>query len=290
MNSMRSSHLVTLSDADYQEYLTIKAKVERKRQLVADLQLRVQDLRWLLSRFMAGYRARVGTLQIQLEKLELETDEMRFRIHWLLTQETTVGLDERVESQFAEHRERLQTDEFEATRARSDSGEREEEGKSTSEHKEKLRHLYRELAKRFHPDLTDCDKERERRSVMMTEVNAAYEREDLSTLEEMLTRLEWEDAEAKAASWKAKTEALDRENQRLGQVLEKVNRELAELEGSKAYQLRQSVEQAAQQGYDLLEQLCSDLRIEIQERRKLLAKYQIRYGELKAKGVAGNDQ
>jgi hypothetical protein len=46
-----------------------------------------------------------------------------------------------------------------------------------------LKSLYRQLARRFHPDLTTDPVERERRNRLMAEINAAYSRRDLIALQ-----------------------------------------------------------------------------------------------------------
>ncbi len=48
---------------------------------------------------------------------------------------------------------------------------------------EKIKRLYHELARRFHPDLAVDAAERERRTQIMSQINAAYTARDLSALE-----------------------------------------------------------------------------------------------------------
>ncbi len=47
------------------------------------------------------------------------------------------------------------------------------------------RRLYRDLAKRHHPDLTQVDEERQQRATLMLRVNAAFRERDLDTLREL---------------------------------------------------------------------------------------------------------
>lgn len=46
-----------------------------------------------------------------------------------------------------------------------------------------LKQLYRQLARRYHPDLTTDPVERERRNKLMAEINAAYSQRDLAALQ-----------------------------------------------------------------------------------------------------------
>ena len=47
----------------------------------------------------------------------------------------------------------------------------------------RLKQLYRQLARRFHPDLARDDNDRQRRTRLMAMINSAYQDEDLDTLE-----------------------------------------------------------------------------------------------------------
>lgn len=55
--------------------------------------------------------------------------------------------------------------------------------KDTEPEGEKIKRLYRELARRFHPDLAADTPDRERRTQIMSQINAAYTARDLSALE-----------------------------------------------------------------------------------------------------------
>jgi hypothetical protein len=272
--------LVTSSEADYEEYLAQKAKVAAKRQAVANLQEWIKEYERILGQFMVEYHAKVGTLQVQLDKINLEIEEIRFRIGWLSAREASKGMEERLREEFAGYREQVEADEFASTNARTTYDEILETEHLSPERKQELKHLYRELAKRFHPDLADSEEDRARRNGIMAEVNTAYAREDLNALKEMLERYEWVEAEARAETWTDKIEALDKEDRRLDRLLADLKQSLAEIEGSGAFQLWQSVQQAAEQGRDLLEELCADLDWEIERRLDELAYQQTRYKEM----------
>lgn len=47
----------------------------------------------------------------------------------------------------------------------------------------RIKKLYRQLARRYHPDLADDDEDRERRTKIMSLINTAYQEEDLDSLE-----------------------------------------------------------------------------------------------------------
>lgn len=286
MDSSQLQDLVVSSEAGYEEYLAKKAEVTTKRQSIADLQERIKEYERVLGQFMVEYHAKVGTLQVQLDKINLEIDEIRFRIGWLSVRDTPEGMEERLQEEFTTHREQVEADEFESAGARTAYEEIQEKEDLPLEDRKELKRHYRELAKRFHPDLADSEEDRSRRNEIMAEVNAAYKQEDLNALREMLERYEWVEAEARAETWTDKIEALDNEGRRLDKLLVDLKHKLVEIEGSSAFQLWQSVKQAAEQGRDLLQELCADLEWEIERRLEELAYQQTRYQEIVGEGRA----
>ncbi|WWR48572.1 J domain-containing protein [Streptomyces sp. SCSIO 30461] len=71
---------------------------------------------------------------------------------------------------------------------------------------DEARRLYRDLARKAHPDLAQDEKERARREAFITRVNAAYGRGDEAELGELLR--EWESGPAPEASPLTESEAL----------------------------------------------------------------------------------
>jgi hypothetical protein len=65
-----------------------------------------------------------------------------------------------------------------------------------------VREAYREAAKRLHPDLSEDEEDRQRRTMAMARLNAAYERANVAAIERIL-----EDTEAlgRAGSWSRAT-------------------------------------------------------------------------------------
>lgn len=272
--------LVVPSEASYEKYLAKKVEIAAKRQTVADLQEQIKEYEQVLGELMARYYATVGSLQVQLERINLQIEEIKFRISWLLINESQEGMEERLDEAFSNHREQVEADESEAAGARMAYEEIQEKEELAPEVKKELKRLYRELAKRFHPDLADSEEERIRRNRIMAEVNDAYGREDFSALQGMLDRYEWVEAEAKANTWQAKIEALENESRRLDNLHAELERKLDEIENSSAFELWESVQQAAQQGYDLFDALCKGLEKEIEDRLGELEYQQSRYQEM----------
>jgi hypothetical protein len=90
-----------------------------------------------------------------------------------------------------------------------------------------LQEVYRKLAIALHPDLEQDPDERARKTAMMQQLNAAYERKDLLQLLELQLRLEQID-EAQIGS--LAEDRLERYNRLLAEQVDQLEEELAELE------------------------------------------------------------
>lgn len=133
-----------------------------------------------------------------------------------------------------------------------------------AEQQAELRQLYRQLARRFHPDLALDDAERERRTQLMMTINAAYALGDLARLQQIA--LEPDPSPASAQTDEQLAASLARELERCRLRLAEIANELRALEHHESAQLLRRVERAAAAGRDLLDELAADLRQRISEK------------------------
>lgn len=133
-----------------------------------------------------------------------------------------------------------------------------------AEQQAELRQLYRQLARRFHPDLALDDAERERRTQLMMTINAAYALGDLARLQQIA--LEPDPSPAGAQTDEQLAASLARELERCRLRLAEIANELRALEHHESAQLLRRVERAAAAGRDLLDELAADLRQRISEK------------------------
>ena len=120
--------------------------------------------------------------------------------------------------------------------------------------------LFRDLAKRIHPDLADGDGELPRRTRLMAEANAAYQRGDVARLAHILA--EWQSA-PETVRGEGPGAELVRTIRRMAQArrrLASVEEEMGGLTASEVFQLRAEVEQAGVEGYDLLAEMAVESR------------------------------
>jgi DnaJ-domain-containing protein 1 len=141
---------------------------------------------------------------------------------------------------------------------------------------ESLKKLYREIAKRTHPDLATDEAERLRRQKLMAEANQAYEDGDEERLQAILHGGE---SSPESVQGEGVETELIRTIRKIAQVRERLKRISAEIEALKRsalYQLREKAIAAQQAGRDLLAEMASQIDEQI-------AAGKVRLEELRAK-------
>jgi len=135
---------------------------------------------------------------------------------------------------------------------------------------EKLKRLYREVARKFHPDLAATEDERHHRHQLMVEINRAYESGAEERLEALLT------AETSYREWASSTLAateliqLARAVANAREQLIELHGELDELKASELYKLRLRVERAQAEGVDFLGNLVAQVDRQIRKAKNRL--------------------
>jgi len=127
-----------------------------------------------------------------------------------------------------------------------------------------LKQLYRQLARRFHPDLALDETDRAWRTDLMMAINAAYAVGDLTELQRLAD--EPDRAPRAPQSDEELVDALQREVDRCRRRLTEIAAELATLERHDSARLLRRAERAAAEGRDLLNELAADLRRRIAEK------------------------
>jgi len=119
-----------------------------------------------------------------------------------------------------------------------------------------------------HPDLTSDEDERRERTALMGEINEAYARGDMETLERI--RRQWEQRPEAVPGSDVAAE-LVRTLRRIALVrerLDEVGQEIATLQESELYQLMVQVQNAEEQGTDLLAAMAAELDRQIDAANK----------------------
>ncbi|GHJ91936.1 hypothetical protein SNE510_14550 [Streptomyces sp. NE5-10] len=131
---------------------------------------------------------------------------------------------------------------------------------------EEVRRLYRELARKVHPDLAREDDERQRREEFLTRVNAAYARGDETALRELAD--EWEAGPVPAEERLSESEELYARLEWLAQRKDLLSTLARELEDSA---IGSMLRLAPEDPDRLLEEIAEQLRGQVSEREAELA-------------------
>jgi curved DNA-binding protein CbpA len=117
-----------------------------------------------------------------------------------------------------------------------------------------IRRLYRQLARRFHPDLGADELDRARRTEKMAAINAAYAARSLAELVALAQTLEVE-----RSTFEVSVEALQAELERCQRRLREIERELRQIPHRPSVQLSIEVKLARRRGRDLLGELAAEM-------------------------------
>jgi len=123
-----------------------------------------------------------------------------------------------------------------------------------------IKQLYRQLARRFHPDFALDEEDRIYRTAMMMAINAAYAAADLNRLEVLAQE---PDPQQKAYSDEQLAEALLKEWHHCWRRMEEIELELVRLEEHPSTQLMRQADKVSAENRDLLDELAAELRDKI---------------------------
>jgi hypothetical protein len=171
------------------EIAQLENEVLALREQLARLEQEHADLRLELNEFELLYNARVGLIEAALVEVQLHIDEYKLRIElvqWRGKSLSPIQLEAEVEHRLRDQRERAEAIHANADFARSFVPPPPIDAASNLD----LKQVYRELAKRTHPDLaTDAD-DRAIRNQRMVDINALYAKHDLESLRKLLRLME----------------------------------------------------------------------------------------------------
>jgi hypothetical protein len=218
-------------------------------------------------------------IQLELDLVTLRAELTAFESRYLMTVGVLYAELDEIEAQIAEaqagRRPKDSKVQEQAGRARAQAQESAKVASAVVEPKpqptESLKKLFREVAKRIHPDLAANDVDRLRRQKLMAEANVAYENGDEARLRSIL------------ADWESGPEAIEGEGVgteliRVIRKIAQIQRRLAEIEAkdqqlraSDLYQLKAKVDQAELRGRNQLKEMASQVAHQITDAKRRLA-------------------
>jgi len=226
---------------------------------LAEKELELATLENELSIFERTYARRVGYLYAELDQLEAAIARELYRLY--------PNPEPQARYRAAEQKARTSR---QAVDDKIAGGEQKPLPPS-----EELRNLFRRVAKIIHPDLAIDEQDRTLRTRLMARANAAYKRNDKATLEQILE--EWEhrgEQPAPETSSPANGDLLERQITRIRTRIREIEARMEMLKKSELYQLMRRVEQAEEQGQDLLGEMAAHTQIQVAAAQELLQRLQ----------------
>lgn len=223
--------------------------------MLAQRELELVTLQAELRGFEGLYLRVVGPCYAELDEIEAEIAEAQATFHPTDSQAQEAATHARAQAQDT---------------ARTVGAAEERTTAERFKPSDSLRKLYREVAKRIHPDLATDHTERARRQSLMAEANRAYEEGNEAKLRRILEEWESSPESVKGAGTAAE---LIRAIRKIAQVTARISAiesELARLKESELFELKLKYEDARNDGRDLFAEMASRVEVEIQNSRKRL--------------------
>lgn len=217
---------------------------------LAERELYLANLRADLSAFEGRYLREVGVLYAEL-------DDWNARIAKLVAEEEGT-----VEARAAATKARAQAEE--SYSAAHGEAARAIEFTPSPE----LKKLYRDVAKRVHPDLATDGADRAERERLMAEANRAYQQGDVDALRRILEEYESSPESVQGTGVAADLVRVIRQIKQLQKRLVQIELEITSLGVSDIAKLKVKAEDVSNQGRNLLAEMAQDLKRRIDHERR----------------------
>lgn len=233
-----------------EELVAKREELTRLEAELADRELALASLKAELAAFEGLYLRRVGVLYAELDELNARLAELRA--------------------------ERASTPEAKAEAAEARSQAHESYSAAHGEAAEvqpftpspELKSLYREAAKRVHPDTATDEKDRARREQLMKEVNAAYAAGDVEALRRILADLENSPDSVQGAGVGADLVRVLRQLKQVRNRIAIIEVEIAKMSQTEIARLKSRADQAQTEGRDLLAEMATTIQGRIDASRQ----------------------
>ena len=233
-----------------EEVLRKREELAAIRATLAERELELVDLHSQLAAFEGRYLRQVGTLYADLDDWKARISELEAQLH------PSAASTAQAEEAREHARQTYEQAHGGASKVKDFSRSPE------------LKRMYREAAKRIHPDLATDSADRDRRTRFMAEANHAYEAGDAESLKRILD--EYEDG-AEAVTGEGIGAELIRIIRQISLAkarLSTIEQELAALRKSEIALLKKQAEEMQQEGRDLLAELATAVREQIELAKK----------------------
>ncbi len=241
-----------------QELAKKRAELSQLQSLLADKELFLTALRAELSAFEQIYIRTVGKCYAELDEIEAEIAE-----HAARTQPENIN---------ARNTATQARSQAQASRAVFDESVAAKTVSPKSSQSQTLKNLYREVAKRIHPDLSIDSTDRQQRERLMTAAIRAYEEGDEARLRAILEEYEGSPDSVKGDGPGAELVRAIRKIAQVERRLAEIQVEVDQIRATDLFELKRKVDEGAKQGRDVLKDMASTVQAQIAERQAELRK------------------
>lgn len=220
------------------------------RAALAERELELADLRAQLKSFEGRYLRQVGVLYAELDEWEARIAELE------------ASLDGSSATRQRAEKARKRADEtHEATHGEAS---RVQDFKPSPD----LKNLFRDVAKRIHPDFARDDADQHRRTRLMAQANDAYSQGDAEALQRILDDYDESSESVRGEGIGAELIRIIRQIHQAKKNIAAIEQKLNLLRASELALLEKDVEAAKKEGRDLLVELATTVSEQIAQKRK----------------------
>ena len=240
---------------EMEEFEKKKSTLENLEASLSQLELEYATIHGELHAFQRRYSKSVIRRMYDLDKIEAQISE-----HLILSDPNNPDYRRKLR----EVKERIAEAEKEFDR------EKERKNKKDFKPSEELKNLYRNIARKIHPDLTTDEKERERRSKLMAEVNEAYADGDQEHLQKILDNWQYDPENVDGNDIGAQLIKLIRKIAQVEKGILELEEGIKALKSTDLFQLKDKVAESEAESVDLLGNMADYLDVQIHEREQYL--------------------
>lgn len=238
-----------------QELARLEIEQSELEEQVASAELMLETLNIELLQFQRRY-CFTGTLFVELDKLDAE-------IALIEAEQNPDDKAAQIEAKAAQQQ---------ARRSAEEVNDIDKCPPSRAEITPEIKQAFRMAARLMHPDRATTENERERRNIMMVQVNVAYEQGDLTAIENLIIEFGHDPEAIQGEDIGSRLVKTIRRKAQLYRRLSMIEIELAEQRQHELYDLMNNIAETAGLGTDLLNDLIQDLKHQISERNIKLKK------------------
>ena len=246
---MKNKTLVPLNSSSYDgsnKWKEKHAELQSLKEKLIEQELELTNLQFELSKFENTYNRIVGTKYLRLDELKAKCAEL---LHILYPN------DQSVIDQVQEARKRAE----ESAKSLSQKDD------IKSDITDDMKRLYREAAKRVHPDFARTDQERSYRTQIMAELNEAYNIGDEAWLKDIIEAWGRDEFYINGNGDDPELAILNLQIAQIKRRLSEIEKELESLHRSDMYKIKLKAENFKQRGQDLLREMAAEIEGEISE-------------------------